>query len=244
MSIRDKIIHKASPNFNDRQGGAADMLLMHYTGMESGGGALDRLCDEASQVSAHYLVFEDGCIVSMVEEDKRAWHAGVANWAGETDINSRSIGIEIVNPGHELGYPEFTVDQMAAVIALSSDIVSRHAIVGERVLGHSDVAPGRKADPGEKFPWEKFSSAGVGHWVQPVELMEGPVMTLGDRGDNVAELQFQLADYGYGIVVDGQFGEVTAAVVTAFQRHFRPAKVDGAADLSTVGTLRLLRDAR
>ena len=244
MSIRDKIVHKPSPNFNDRQGGPADMLLMHYTGMESGEGALDRLCDEAAQVSAHYLVFEDGRIVSMVDEEKRAWHAGVANWAGETDINSRSIGIEIVNPGHDLGYPDFPVEQMTAVSALSQDIVARLNIAATRVLAHSDVAPGRKADPGEKFPWAALAGLSVGHWVAPVELINGPVMTAGDRGDNVAELQFQLADYGYGIVVDGQFGAMTADVVTAFQRHFRPERVDGAADLSTVGTLRLLRDAR
>jgi len=244
MSICDKISHWPSPNFNDRQGGAADMLLMHYTGMESGEGALDRLCDAAAQVSAHYLVFEDGRIVSMVDEDNRAWHAGVANWAGESDINSRSIGIEIVNPGHEFGYPDFPAEQMTAVMALSQDIVSRLNISATRVLAHSDVAPGRKADPGEKFPWAALATLGVGHWVEPVELINGPVMAMGDRGDNVAELQFQLADYGYGIVVDGQFGEVTAEVVTAFQRHFRPERVDGAADLSTLGTLRLLRDAR
>ena len=244
MSIRDKITQRPSPNFNDRQGGPADMLLMHYTGMESGEGALDRLCDAAAQVSAHYLVFEDGRIVSMVDEDKRAWHAGVANWAGEMDINSRSIGIEIVNPGHEFGYPDFPVAQMTAVNALSQDIVARLNIAATRVLAHSDVAPGRKADPGEKFPWAALAGLSVGHWVAPVELINGPVMAMGDRGDNVAELQFQLADYGYGIVVDGQFGAMTAAVVTAFQRHFRPERVDGAADLSTVGTLRLLRDAR
>jgi len=220
------------------------MLLLHSTGMETGAGGLARLCDEQAQVSAHYLVFEDGRIVSMVDGTRRAWHAGVASWAGDTDINSRSIGIEIVNPGHDLGYPNFPKVQIDAVTALSADIVQRRGITGARVLAHSDVAPGRKADPGEKFPWAALAEAGVGHWVQPVELLEGPVLNLGDRGDSVAELQFQLADYGYGIAVDGRFGEVTAHVVTAFQRHFRPAKVDGAADLSTVGTLRLLRDAR
>ncbi len=244
MSIRDKIQSQPSPNHNERKGGPADMLLLHYTGMETGGGALERLCDPAAQVSAHYLVFEDGRIVSMVDEKKRAWHAGVASWAGESDINSRSIGIEIVNPGHELGYPDFPAPQIEAVTALAADIVTRCAIVPSRVLAHSDVAPARKTDPGEKFPWDALADAGVGHWVSPVEMLEGPVLGLGDRGDNVAELQFQLADYGYGVSVDGWFGEVTAQVVTAFQRHFRPAKVDGAADLSTVGTLRLLRDAR
>ncbi len=244
MSILDEIVSQPSPNFNERKGGAADMLLLHYTGMESGEGALQRLCDPEAQVSAHYLVFEDGRIVSMVDEVQRAWHAGVASWAGETDINSRSIGIEIVNPGHDLGYPDFPDAQMGAVRALSSDIVRRNGISGLRVLAHSDVAPDRKADPGEKFPWAALAEDGVGHWVPPVEMMDGPVLNLGDRGDPVAELQFQLADYGYGIAVDGRFGEITASVVAAFQRHFRPARVNGAADLSTVGTLRLLRDAR
>lgn len=244
MSILDNIQSRPSPNHNDRVGGAADMLLLHYTGMETGEGALDRLCDHAAEVSAHYLVFEDGRIVSMVDEDRRAWHAGVASWAGETDINSRSIGIEIVNPGHELGYPDFPAGQIDAVAALAADIVGRHQIAAARVLAHSDVAPGRKADPGEKFPWGLLAEAGVGHWVAPVDLMEGPVLNLGDRGDPVAELQFQLADYGYGIAVDGWFGEATVDVVTAFQRHFRQVQVDGVADLSTVGTLRLLRDAR
>lgn len=244
MSILDDIKFQPSPNHNERVGGAADMLLLHYTGMETGEGALARLCDPVAQVSAHYLVFEDGRIVSMVDEARRAWHAGVASWMGETDINSRSIGIEIVNPGHDLGYPDFPGVQIEAVAALAADIVGRHRISAPRVLAHSDVAPGRKADPGEKFPWAPLADAGVGHWVPPVEPLDGPVLSLGDPGDQVAELQFQLADYGYGISVDGWFGDVTADVVTAFQRHFRPLQVDGAADLSTVGTLRLLRDAR
>ncbi len=244
MSILDKIQSQPSPNHNERAGGPADMVLLHYTGMETGEGALQRLCDPAAQVSAHYLVFEDGRIVSMVDEERRAWHAGVASWAGDTDINSRSIGIEIVNAGHEFGYPDFPDTQIDVVTALAADIVARHQISAARVLAHSDVAPGRKADPGEKFPWGLLADAGVGHWVPPVELMEGPVIGLGDRGDHVAELQFQLADYGYGIAVDGWFGDLTAQVVSAFQRHFRPDQVDGVADLSTVGTLRLLRDAR
>ncbi len=244
MSILDKIQSQPSPNHNERIGGPADMLLLHYTGMETGEGALQRLCDPSAQVSAHYLVFEDGRIVSMVDEERRAWHAGVSSWAGDADINSRSIGIEIVNVGHDLGYPDFPSAQIEAVTALAVDIVGRHEIAAARVLGHSDVAPGRKADPGEKFPWAHLAEAGVGHWIEPVDAIEGPVLSLGDRGDQVSELQFQLADYGYGIAVDGWFGDVTADVVTAFQRHFRPTLVDGVADLSTVGTLRLLRDAR
>ena len=236
-----ELVERASPNFDDRSG-PVDMLLMHYTGMESGAGALERLCDPAARVSAHYLVDEAGCVTRMVAEDKRAWHAGVASWAGRSDINGCSIGIEVVNPGHELGYPDFPQAQMAAVEALSLEILGRHAIPGPRVLAHSDVAPMRKADPGEKFDWAGLGLRGIGHFVEPAEIVEGPALKKGDRGETVSELQYRLADYGYGLEVMGIYDEVTEAVVTAFQRHFRPARVDGVADVSTVLTLQQLRD--
>ncbi|MGK2742372.1 peptidoglycan recognition protein family protein [Tepidicaulis sp. LMO-SS28] len=232
----------ASPNCEERRL-PADLLLLHYTGMESGAAALERLCDPAAKVSAHYLVEEDGRIFRLVPEEKRAWHAGVANWRGESDINSCSIGIEIVNPGHDFGYPDFPPAQIAAVEALCLDILARHDIPPQRVLGHSDVAPERKADPGEKFPWPLMAAAGIGHWTQPQEIVEGPVLAPGNRGDTVAELQYQLADYGYGIEVLGIYDAKTEAVVRAFQRHFRPARVDGVADVSTVATLRMLRES-
>ncbi|MEQ8269031.1 MAG: N-acetylmuramoyl-L-alanine amidase [Parvibaculum sp.] len=235
---------RPSPNFNERPAGrAVDMLLLHYTGMESGEAAASRLCDPAAKVSAHYLVEEDGKITRMVPEHLRAWHAGVGHWAGETDINGCSIGIEIVNGGHDFGCPPYPDAQMAAVEALCLDILSRHPIPAWRVLAHSDVAPVRKSDPGEWFDWARLARAGVGVRVDPESFVEGPVLQEGDRGDTVAELQYMLADFGYGLEVLGRYDEATKAVVTAFQRHFRPERVDGVADLSTIATLRRLLEA-
>lgn len=237
-------IERPSPNFNERPSGrAVDILLLHYTGMESGEAAASRLCDPEAKVSAHYLVDEAGAITRMVPEHLRAWHAGVAHWAGEGDINGCSIGIEIVNGGHDFGCPPYPEAQMRAVEALSREILSRHPIPARRVLAHSDVAPARKADPGEWFDWARLARAGVGLWVEPEPVIEGPVLRQGDRGDTVAELQYMLADYGYGLEVLGRYDKTTKAVVTAFQRHFRPRKVDGVADVSTVATLRRLLDA-
>jgi N-acetylmuramoyl-L-alanine amidase len=238
---------RPSPNFDERQDGRApDILLLHYTSMQTGEAALDRLCSPASKVSAHYLVFEDGRIVQCVPEAKRAWHAGVASWAGETDINSRSIGIEIVNPGHEFGYRDFPLRQMAAVISLCKSIIARIGPLSpDRVLAHSDVAPARKQDPGEKFPWALLAESGVGHWVRPAPPdLEGQTLKPGEHGEAVRRLQSALKSYGYGIEETGSYDEATRAVVTAFQRHFRPARVDGIADASTQLTLRALIEAR
>ena len=199
------------------------MLLLHYTGMPEADAALARLCSADAQVSAHYLVFEDGRIVQLVPEAQRAWHAGAASWAGDTDINSASIGIEIANPGHEHGYQDFPDAQIDAVIALCRDIVARHGIRADRVLAHSDVAPTRKEDPGEKFPWRMLHAAGVGHWVEPLPIeTAGKTLTPGDRGETVRALQAELRRYGYGIEETGVYDDLTAAVVRAFQRHFRP----------------------
>ena len=231
-----------SPNLDDRIGGPPDILLLHYTGMQSGDAALARLTAAESKVSAHYVVFEDGRIVQCVPEDKRAWHAGVSSWAGETDINSRSIGIEIVNPGHEFGYDSFPLKQIAAVITLSKSILSRHpAILPERVLAHSDVAPARKQDPGEKFPWELLADSGVGHFVRAAPLnVPGMTLMTGYTGEAVQRMQRLLKTYGYGVEESGTFDDVTRDVVVAFQRHFRQARVDGVADPSTLMTLRAL----
>jgi N-acetylmuramoyl-L-alanine amidase len=216
-----------------------DILLVHYTGMPSADDALTRLCSPASEVSAHYLVFEDGRTVQLVPEARRAWHAGAAFWAGETDINSASIGIEIANPGHEHGYRDFPGAQIEAVIALCRDIVTRRGIRADRVLAHSDVAPMRKEDPGEKFPWRALHAAGVGHWVEPAPLAAvGQTLAEAIRGAEVRDLQADLRRYGYGIEPTGAYDGCTAAVVRAFQHHFRPARVDGLADASTTATLR------
>jgi N-acetylmuramoyl-L-alanine amidase len=234
----------ASPSHDARAGGAPDMILLHYTGMASAQQALARLCDPAAKVSAHYLVREDGRVLQLVPEARRAWHAGEAAWNGETDINSRAIGIEIVNPGHDLGYPDFPRLQIDAVIALCRDIAARHRIPATRVLAHSDVAPLRKQDPGEKFPWDALHAAGIGHLVAPAPPSGGPALARGDRGEAVSMLQSMLARYGYAAPLTGEYDAATEAVVAAFQRHFRRARVDGVADASTLATLRDLLAAR
>jgi N-acetylmuramoyl-L-alanine amidase len=235
---------RPSPNFAERRDGLKpDILLLHYTGMESGPDAQAWLCNPISEVSSHYIVHEDGRIVQMVREQDRAWHAGQSSWRGQADINSLSIGIEIANPGHRFGYPDFPGAQIEAVIALCKDIVERHGILGERVLAHSDVAPGRKIDPGEKFPWDRLHAAGVGHLVPPAPMRGGRFLAEGDRGEPVEALQAMLALYGYGIEVTGVFDAATATVVAAFQRHFRPSQVDGVADRSTIETLHALSAA-
>jgi N-acetylmuramoyl-L-alanine amidase len=241
-----RIEESPSPNHGPRvNGGPIDILLLHYTGMQSAEGALNWLCDARSRVSSHYFVFENGRVAKLVDEERRAHHAGVSVWAGETDINSRSIGIEIANPGHELGYRPFPAAQIEALIALCRGILSRHPIPPERVLAHSDVAPLRKVDPGELFPWWRLYAEGVGQFVPPAPLREGPRLSLGDRGEEVAVLKQGYRQYGYGIAETDEFDTEMKAVVTAFQRHFRQERVDGIADLSTCETLgRLLASLR
>jgi len=230
-----------SANFGERSNGRSpDLILLHYTGMPDVEGAIARLCTAGTDVSAHYVVLEDGRIIQSVQESKRAWHAGVSSWAGEEDINSCSIGIEIVNSGHDWGYPDFPLRQVAAVIALCRGIMLRRDILPQRVLGHSDVAPGRKKDPGEKFPWHSLANSGVGHWVQPAPIVPGETLKLGSINDNVASMQAAFARYGYGVPTNGKFDGPTMEVVSAFQRHFRPARVDGIADRSTMATLEAL----
>jgi N-acetylmuramoyl-L-alanine amidase len=230
-----------SPNHEARVGVARpDILLLHYTGMSSTQAALERLRDPKALVSSHYVVFEDGRIFQLVPERRRAYHAGASSWEGTRDINSRSIGIEIGNKGHDFGCPEFPEPQIAAVIALGRDILARWPIAAARVLAHSDVAPDRKRDPGEIFPWRRLAEAGVGLWVEPAPITEGATLGPGDHGQDVAELQRMLSDYGYGIDPTGRYDTATQEVVTAFQRHFRTERVDGFADVSTVRTLRKL----
>ena len=228
-----------SPNHGERrEGRRPTMLVLHYTGMPDEGEALQWLCNPLSQVSAHYFVFGDGRVLQLVPEARRAWHAGVAQWDGERDINSSSIGIEIANAGHPGGLPPFGDAQIASVIGLAKDVVTRWRIVPERVLAHSDVAPGRKLDPGEVFPWERLHRQGVGHWVPPSPIRDGRFFARGDQGMPVEALQAMFAMYGYGLRITGTFDEDTEKVVAAFQRHFRPERVDGVADASTITTLR------
>lgn len=224
----------SSPNIDERRGESGiTLLLLHYTGTETAEQALDWLTCERSSVSCHYLVDENGRITQMVQERMRAWHAGVSNWAGETDINSCSIGIEIHNRGHDMDYPDFPEAQMQAVEKLCLDILSRHPIPPNRVLAHSDVAPGRKIDPGEKFDWERLHRAGIGLWVEQVSCDSAKGLAPGDQGRDVETLQTLLSEFGYGIEAMGYYGTETEKIVRAFQRHFRPARVDGRADRST-----------
>ncbi len=231
---------RPSPNFGERRAGPPDMLLLHYTGMDDADEAASWLCSERSEVSAHYFVFEDGRIIQMVAEEKRAWHAGASFWKGEVDNNSRSIGIEIANPGHQGNYRDFPDVQIEAVIRLCRHCVDRWAIVPERVLAHSDIAPQRKQDPGEKFPWRSLFEAGIGHWVEPSVATGGRFLQMGDQGQPVEALQAMLALYGYHSEITGVYDEPLKANIVAFQRHFRPAKVDGIADVSTIETLHKL----
>jgi N-acetylmuramoyl-L-alanine amidase len=231
-----------SPNHGERAGGRMpDMILLHYTGMADANAALQRLCSPAAEVSTHYFVFEDGRIVQCVREERRAWHAGAGSWQNDADINSCSIGIEIANPGHDHGYPDFPRRQIAAVITLCRGIIARRQIPAERILGHADIAPARKKDPGEKFPWQRLHESGVGHWVQPSRIAEaGRVLSPGDSGEAISQLQGGLSKYGYSIFQNGTYDDITRDVVIAFQRHFRPSRVDGVADSSTLNTLRRL----
>ena len=228
-----------SPNQGERkEGRRPDMIVLHYTGMQDGVSALQQLTNPMAEVSSHYLIWEDGRIFQLVPESARAWHAGRGQWGRDT--NSCSIGIEIVNGGHDYGLPDFPAEQIDAVIALCRDIGTRWSIPPHRILAHSDTAPARKADPGEKFPWARLADDGIGHFVLPAPLTDGLSFARGAEGPPVQALQAMLSLYGYALPVTGVFDEATEQTVTAFQRHFRPARIDGIADLSTIQTLRNL----
>ncbi len=223
---------RPSPNHDSRgERPRIDMLVLHYTGMKSAAAALDRLCDPAARVSAHYVVEENGTIWRLVVETRRAFHAGRSCWQGETDLNFVSIGVEIVNPGHEWGYRRFPEAQLAAVEALCRDILARHEIPPHRIVGHSDIAPDRKTDPGELFDWPRLARAGIGLWPQPSR--RSPEASI-DHARALADL----GAIGYGLAP-----EIEAAVVTAFQRHFRPRCVDGVIDGETAARLAEVRAA-
>ena len=217
------LVDRPSPNFDRRPAGAEatiDMLVLHYTGMRDAEEALARLCYPAAKVSAHYVIDEEGTVFALVDEGCRAWHAGAASWRGRGDVNASSLGIELVNPGHEFGYRAFADGQMTALEGLARDILARHPIPPRNVVGHSDVAPRRKRDPGELFDWARLAAAGVGLWPGASEPREA-------EGEEVSTL---LAAFGY----ETDHLETT---LRAFQRRFRQARVDGAADAETVGLL-------
>lgn len=213
---------RPSPNFDSRDGHAVDMLVLHYTGMRTRDEALERLCDPAAKVSAHYVVDEDGTIYTLVDESERAWHAGKSFWRGHTNINQRSIGIEIVNPGHEFGYRPFPQAQMVSVAKLCREILSRHNIPARNVVAHSDIAPERKEDPGELFDWKFLAEHGVGLFplTSPSPL----------AGEGELEL------YGYDTTN-------LPKTITAFQRHFRPKPLTGQWDRECALILHSLLDS-
>jgi N-acetylmuramoyl-L-alanine amidase len=229
----------ASCNAGDRaKGFRPDMILLHYTGMAAAEQAVRWLANPQSKVSAHYVVDENGHITQLVAECQRAWHAGASHWAGETDINSCSIGIEIQNPGHEHGYPDFPPAQMQAIADLCADIMQRWKIAPERVLAHADVAPGRKIDPGEKFDWAFLAKRGVGRWIEPAPLKDD-CRNLDHNASARAEALELLRAYGYGIENPGR-DDWFWHLIRTFQMHFRPARADGRLDAGTLDTLRRL----
>ncbi len=231
-----------SPNFDARTA-PPDMIVLHYTGMPTGEAALERLRDPGAKVSAHYLIEENGRVFALVAEERRAWHAGVAFWKGERDINAVSIGVELVNPGHEWGYRGFPEPQIASLIRLLDEIRGRWSVPDARIVGHSDVAPDRKQDPGELFPWERLARAGHGLWATPAAAPGAP-LGQGDEGAGVFALQAGLTRLGYDSAPSGSYDAATSTIVTAFQRHWRPARIDGIADGETRARLvHLLRAA-
>lgn len=249
-----KIEALPSPNFNDRKH-PIDMLVLHYTGMETGQAALERMGDAEAQVSAHYMIWEDGRVVQLVGEDKRAWHAGVSRWQGDNDLNSRSIGIEIVNGGHDWPLdndvlPPYPDAQIDAVIELCQGILERWDIPQRRIVGHSDIAPDRKDDPGEHFPWQRLAQAGIGLWPltpsdNPGALPDpdGRELARGDAGTSVGRLQRMLAEIGYATPLSDQYEAMTEACVRAFQRRWAADRVSGQADLVTLQRISIVAAA-
>ena len=233
------VIDRLSPNWDERpaDAGPVDTLVLHYTGMVSAEAALARMTDAQAKVSAHWCIGEDGTLWRLVPEERRAWHAGVSEWRGRRSVNSRSIGVELVNPGHQHGYRPFPPAQMDALVDLARAIVARHPIDPRNVVAHSDIAPARRQDPGELFDWARLARARIGLWPEEGATQEAAPLRRGDSGDAVRRQQERLHAVGYGLVADGDFGAATAAVVCAFQRHFRQVRVDGVIDAGTAAVL-------
>jgi N-acetylmuramoyl-L-alanine amidase len=232
------VLDRPSPNYQPRGDPARiDMLVLHYTGMKTAREAIERLCDPTARVSAHYIVEENGTVWRLVPDTRRAFHAGRSCWAGESDLNVMSIGVEIVNPGHEWGYRPFPEEQMAVVEELCSALLSRYRIPLHRVVGHSDIAPDRKSDPGELFDWSRLARAGVGIWPEPAtDLARGRGHGIGvvARAGALADL----AGIGYCVTAGAE-----SIGVAAFQRRFRPERWDGRLDAETAWRLAEVRTA-
>ncbi len=235
-----------TPNQDERPDDSQkiDILVLHYTGMVSAKAALERMRDPVFKVSTHWCIDEDGTIYRLVPEEMRAWHAGLSYWRQRHLVNDTSIGIELVNPGHEFGYRPFPPPQMDALIYLASNILARYGIRAANVVGHSDIAPLRKQDPGELFDWARLARNGIGIWPRATmePKFEPVALDLGASGSEVLQLQKNLFEFGYGLSCDGYFGTESHAIVRAFQRHFRQARVDGIADGATRAILDNLLD--
>ncbi len=234
------VIDLPSPNHDERpHDEPIDMLILHYTGMQTGQAAIDRLRNEEARVSSHYVVEEDGTIFRLVPEDRRAWHAGISYWRGHEALNGRSVGVEIVNPGHEWGYRDFPALQMAAVCDLCLEILSRHPIPARNVVAHSDVAPDRKEDPGEKFDWQGLARNGVGLWPHDMPPLGFGGATHGEARDaaSLRPVRSALAAIGYKIAPEGPLDPGLSTVLRAFQRHWRPEAITGRADAGTLARL-------
>lgn len=229
-----------SPSFDNRNGAPITMLVLHYTDMLSTQAAIDHLCNAESNVSAHYVVGEDGEIYQLVDETKRAWHSGDSFWRGKSGVNANSIGIEIANHGHSNGYRAFPEIQMQSLIPLCQSVLARHSIPARNVVGHSDVAFLRKMDPGELFDWPRLARAAVGLFPFAAKPVMGSQLIRGANGKSVTRLQTALANWGYGLKLDGVFGEKTEKCVIAFQRHYRPQNLDGKWDDECAGLLAAL----
>jgi N-acetylmuramoyl-L-alanine amidase len=233
------LIDLPSPN-HDERGAPVDMLILHCTGMKTGQAALDRLRDPAAAVSSHYVVDEDGTVFRLVPEDRRAWHAGVSYWRGQSALNGRSIGVEIVNPGHEWGHRDFPVLQLAAACDLCLGVLARHAIPARNVVGHSDVAPDRKDDPGERFDWRALAENGVGLW--PVDAVDLGTAGVVRDAATLRPVRAALGEIGYRVAPQGGMDPALSTVVRAFQRHWRPEAVTGQVDDGTLVRLLGVRE--
>ena len=223
----NEIINAPSPNYNDRPPGTEiDILVIHYTGMVELAEALERLCDPANEVSAHYVIDQNGQIFQLISEEKRAWHAGVSSWRGRANINDRSIGIELENPGHEFGYQKFSKPQINSLIRITSSIIIRHPIPARNIIGHSDIAPTRKKDPGEFFDWNKLALKGIGYW---------PKVRKSEDITPINALNFEMALKMYGYDTTN-----LSATILAFQRHFLPKHCNDQPDLKMFRMLEIL----
>ncbi|MEJ0062969.1 MAG: N-acetylmuramoyl-L-alanine amidase [Alphaproteobacteria bacterium] len=229
-----QIVRQDSPNWDERADGkAVQYVILHYTGMESADAARHRLCDPAAKASSHYMIERDGKIWQFVGEDKRAWHAGQSFWRGERDMNGVSVGIELVNRGHQFGYETFPDAQIGVCGDLILDIMHRHAVPASNIIGHSDIAPMRKEDPGEYFPWKALAARGIGLWGEPAAEHEGAM--------DIAEIRRSLRQIGYECPEAGEYDRELRLCLLAFQRHWHQDNLTGLPNAGTAARLRLYR---